>query len=167
MNRPFSLAALPLVALLATACTTLATSPSWIGGDMAVSMPAIVAAREAKAEEERIANEKLPKTIGAMHLLVMHDESLQKPPNIHRTREQARARAQEALLKIRSGVPFEEVVREYTDEPGGAERHGDLGMFDKKSMVAPFTDAAFRLKVGEVSEVVETKYGFHIIKRTE
>ncbi len=76
-------------------------------------------------------------------------------------------RAPEALLKIRGGAPFEEVVKEYTDEPGGAERGGDLGVFDRATMVKPFADAAFALKVGEVSEVIETKYGYHVIKRTE
>ena len=75
--------------------------------------------------------------------------------------------AQEALLKIRGGAAFEEVVKAYTDEPGGAERTGDLGVFDRTTMVKPFTDAAFALKIGEVSEIVETKFGFHIIKRTE
>ena len=59
------------------------------------------------------------------------------------------------------------MVKQYTDEPGGAERSGDLGTFERGTMVKPFADAAFGLKVGEVSEVVETKYGFHIIRRTE
>jgi NIMA-interacting peptidyl-prolyl cis-trans isomerase 1 len=164
---PVSLAALLLVALVTSACATLATSPDWVGGDMAVTLPALSAAQEAKEDRERRLADSLPKTIGAKHLLVMHDESLSKPPNVHRTREEARKRAQEALLKIRSGAPFDDVVREYTDEPGGVERSGDLGIFDKKSMVGPFSDAAFHLKVGEVSEVVETKYGFHVIKRIE
>ncbi len=62
---------------------------------------------------------------------------------------------------------FEEVVKQYTDEPGGAERGGDLGIFQRATMVKQFADAAFALKVGEVGEVVETKYGFHVIKRTE
>src|SRR5262249_17369988 len=107
------------------------------------------------------------KQVAAKHLLVMHKESLARPESVTRTREEARARAQEALLKVRSGAPFEDVVKEYTDEPGGADRNGDLGTFDRGTMVKPFADAAFALKVGEVSEVVETKYGFHVIKRTE
>ncbi len=97
----------------------------------------------------------------------MHAESLAKPDTVTRSREEARRRAHEVLLKIRGGTPFEDAVKEYTDEPGGAERGGDLGVFDRATMVKPFADAAFALKVGEVSEVVETKYGFHVIKRTE
>ncbi len=168
MSRRSSLLPLAALALGALpACATLATSPDWVGGDMAVTLPALSEAREAKEEQARQAEERLPHQIGAKHLLVMHDESISKPPNVHRTREEARKRAQQALLKIRSGAPFDEVAREYTDEPGGAERGGDLGIFDKKSMVGPFSEAAFHLKVGEVSEVVETKYGYHVIKRTE
>src|SRR5262249_35856436 len=108
-----------------------------------------------------------PAQVGAKHILVMHDESQSKPPGLKRTRAEAEKRAHEALLKIRGGANFDEVVKEYTDEPGGVERLGDLGVFERATMVKPFADAAFALKVGEVSEVVETKYGFHIIKRTE
>ena len=97
----------------------------------------------------------------------MHDDSAAKPEGVRRTREEAKKRAQEALLKIRGGADFIETVKQYTDEPGGAERGGDLGVFDRALMVKPFADAAFALKIGEVSEVVETKYGFHVIKRTE
>jgi NIMA-interacting peptidyl-prolyl cis-trans isomerase 1 len=168
MNRSLALAlALAVLAPLASSCATLATSPDWVGGDMAVSVPIMEAAAEAKEDRERRLADSLPKQIGAKHLLVMYNESISKPPEVHRTRAEARKRAQEALLKVRAGAPFEEVVKEYTDEPGGLERGGDLGIFDKKSMVAPFANAAFRLKVGEVSEVVETTYGFHVIKRVE
>jgi len=59
------------------------------------------------------------------------------------------------------------MVKAYSDEPGAVERAGDLGVFDRSQMVKPFADMAFALKVGEVSEIVETVYGFHIIKRTE
>lgn len=151
----------------ALGCTALATTPDWVGGGLAVEAPARAAAAEARDEQERKILASQPKEVGARHLLVMHDESLGKPESVTRTREEARRRAQEALLKIRAGEPFEQAVKEYTDEPGGAERNGDLGMFDRSTMVKPFADAAFALKVGEVSEVVETKYGFHVIKRTE
>jgi parvulin-like peptidyl-prolyl isomerase len=168
MRRPSPLALLALAAApFATACTALATYPSWVGGGMAVEAPVRVAAAEAKEERDRKLIASQPSQVGARHILVMHDDSAAKPENLHRTREEARKRAQEALLKIRGGADFAEMVKEYSDEPGSSERGGDLGVFERGTMVKPFADAAFALKVGEVSEVVETKYGFHIIKRTE
>lgn len=134
---------------------------------MAVSAPVRVAAEEAQEERERVITAKQPKEIGARHILVMHVESTSKPETIKRSRAEAQKRAQEVLLKIRGGASFDEMVREYSDEPGAAERVGDLGLFDRNTMVKGFADAAFALKVNEVSEVVETKYGFHVIKRTE
>ena len=84
-----------------------------------------------------------------------------------RTREEAKKRAEEALTKLRIGADFDALVKEYTDEPGGVERNGDLGVFDRSTMVKTFAEAAFVLQVGQVSDIVETVYGFHIIKRTE
>ena len=156
--------ALVLLASLTAGCGSLATSPSWVGGGMAVTAPERIAAEEARETRERRILASQPSQIGAKHLLIMHDDSTSKPPGLQRTRAQALARAKEALLKIRGGTPFDEVVKQYTDEPGGVERAGDLGVFDRGTMVKPFADAAFALKIGEVSEVVETKYGFHIIR---
>jgi peptidyl-prolyl cis-trans isomerase NIMA-interacting 1 len=166
-HAPLLLLPIALASIGATACSSLATSPSWIGGGMAVSAPVRIAAEEEAEERERRIVASQPKQIGAKHILVMHDESQSKPPGLERTRAAALARAKEALLKIRSGESFDEVVKKYTDEPGGVERVGDLGVFDRGTMVKPFANAAFALKVGEVSEIVETKFGFHIIKRTE
>jgi hypothetical protein len=156
-----------LIALTVTGCGSLATSPAWIGGGLAVTAPERLAAQEAKEDRDRRIIASQPSQIGAKHLLVMHDDSQSKPPGLSRNREAALKRAQEALLKIRGGQAFDEVVKAYTDEPGGVERTGDLGVFDRSTMVKPFADAAFALKIGEVSEIVETKFGFHIIKRTE
>ena len=169
MTRPATIALLSaaLAAPLVTACTTLSTSPSWIGGGLAVEAPVRIAAKEAQEERERQIIARQPSQVSARHILIMHLESTAKPETITRTKAQARQRAQEVLLKIRGGASFEEMVKQYTDEPGGAERNGNLGVFDRSTMVKPFADAAFALKVGEVSEVVETKYGFHVIKRTE
>ncbi|HHH31545.1 MAG TPA: peptidylprolyl isomerase [Polyangiaceae bacterium] len=155
-----------LALLLCGGCGSLATTPSWVGGGMAVIGPLEREREEAEAEEERVRMASEPDEIGARHILVMHAGSQAKPEEVSRTKEEARARAAEALRKIREGADFTEMVRQYSDEPGAAERGGDLGMFRREVMVKNFSDAAFGLKVGEVSEVVETAYGFHIIKRT-
>ncbi|NUQ73804.1 MAG: peptidyl-prolyl cis-trans isomerase [Polyangiaceae bacterium] len=140
---------------------------TWVGGGLEVTAPARAAEEEAKAERERARVAAQPKQIGAKHILIMHAQSKAKPDSVTRSREDARRRAEEALTKIRIGADFEAVVKEYTDEPGGVERAGDLGVFDRSTMVKSFADAAFQLAVGQVSDVVETVYGYHIIKRTE
>lgn len=156
-----------LTAALSTGCTALATSPSWTGGGLVTSAPLREAEEDAKAARERDREAREPKEIAAKHILVMHVDSTSRPAQIKRTRDEARARAQECLLKLRGGADFDEMVREYSDEPGGAERAGDLGIFERGQMVKGFSDTAFGLKINEVSEVVETQFGFHIIKRTE
>lgn len=108
-----------------------------------------------------------PSQIAARHLLVMHRESRSAPPTMLRSRAEARARAEKALAAIQNGAVFDDIAGEYSDEPGAAERGGDLGKFSRKQMVKKFSDAAFQLKVGEVSGVIETEFGFHVIKRTE
>ena len=170
MKQPTTAAGwrLALATLLTTlcGCGPLATSPSWAGGGMAVTGPLRLEAEESQLalEQERLATE--PKEIGARHILVMHADSQRKPDEVTRTREQAFKRAQQCLQKLRAGEDFIKLVEAYSDEPGAVERGGDLGMFKRDVMVKDFADAAFALKVGEVSEVVETGFGYHIIKRT-
>jgi NIMA-interacting peptidyl-prolyl cis-trans isomerase 1 len=158
---------LALTAPFTSACGALASSPGWVGGGLAVEGPAREAEQESREQQERARASSEPARIGAKHILVMHNDSARKPEGVNRTRAQAYGIAYRVLLKIRGGASFDDMVKEYTDEPGGAERLGDLGAFDRGAMVKPFSDTAFALKVGEVSEIVETNFGFHIIKRTQ
>lgn len=76
----------------------------------------------------------------------------------------ARARADSVLAEIRKGADFATLARRFSDDPGSREDGGDLGWFRRGRMVAEFEQAAFRLRPGQVSDVVETPFGFHIIQ---
>jgi hypothetical protein len=108
-----------------------------------------------------------PTTIGASHVLVMHRGSERVPPNVTRTREEARARIDDVLRRARGGEDFAALAREFSDEPGAATSAGSLGTFGRGAMVPAFERAAFALSVGQLSDVVETPFGFHVIKRTQ
>lgn len=75
--------------------------------------------------------------------------------------------ANDILNKIKSGENFEELAKEYSEDPGTAANGGNLGPFSKGMMVPEFEEAAFDLKPGEISEPVKTQYGYHIIKAFE
>ncbi len=108
-----------------------------------------------------------PERVGASHLLVQYTGAMRAPATITRTKEEAERRAKMALKKARNGADFAALVAEYSDEPGAATRQGKLGKFTRRQMVRQFSDAAFALKPGELSDIVETPFGYHIILRTE
>lgn len=78
--------------------------------------------------------------------------------------DEARALAEDLLARLREGEDFEQLARRYSEDPGTAELGGDLGWFRRGRMVQEFEEAAFSLPTGRVSEVVETEFGFHIIR---
>lgn len=84
-----------------------------------------------------------------------------------REKEAARKLAQETLAKVKAGQDFAALAKASTDEPTGKTSGGDLGRFTRDKMDKAFSDAAFALAVGQVSDVVETPFGFHIIKVEE
>lgn len=108
--------------------------------------------------------------IAASHILVAYGEAMRasdQEPVKSRTKEQALVRIREVLKKARAGDAFAALATEYSDDPSAKERGGKLGRFRYASMVKPFADAAFALCPGEISDVVETPFGYHIILRTE
>jgi parvulin-like peptidyl-prolyl isomerase len=89
------------------------------------------------------------------------------PSSVVRSKEQARAIAEEVLRRAKAGEDFARLVVDYSDEPGAGNRGGSLGRFGKGQMVGQFEAVAFKLKVHEISEIVETGFGYHVIQRTE
>lgn len=103
--------------------------------------------------------------IRAQHVLVSYQGATRSRAT--RSKEEARKLAEQLLARARAGQDFGKLASDHSDDPTAKARSGDLGYFDKTRMVKPFADAAFALKPGEISGVVETDFGFHVIKRTE
>ncbi len=90
-------------------------------------------------------------------------------------KEETNEKLQDILKRINAGEDFAELAKEYSHDPGSADEGGDLGFFTRNQMVPEFSDVAFSLDPGEVSNIVETKlqtgeglqFGFHIIKVEE
>jgi foldase protein PrsA len=75
--------------------------------------------------------------------------------------------AKDLLAKIAKGEDFAKLAEKYSTDTGSGAQGGDLGYFTKTDMVKPFSDAAFALKKGQVSGIVKSQYGYHIIKVTD
>jgi peptidyl-prolyl cis-trans isomerase C len=82
-------------------------------------------------------------------------------------KKKTRAKAGEVLKQIREGASFEKLAAEMSDDTGSKYKGGDIGFFQKGRMVPEFENAAFSLKNGELSDVIETSFGYHILKLEE
>ena len=108
---------------------------------------------------------EIPEQVRTSHILVKVDIT---DPNIdpNKTKATAKAKAEGLLAQIKAGADFAELAKANSDCPSKA-KGGDLGMFGRGQMVPPFEQAAFALKVGQISDIVETQFGYHIIKVTD
>jgi len=95
--------------------------------------------------------------VTASHILIKTDD---------KTDAEAKAKAKEVLAKAKAGEDFAKLAEKYSEGPS-ASRGGKLGSFTRGRMVKPFEEAAFSMGVGEISDLVKTEFGYHIIKVTD
>ncbi len=102
---------------------------------------------------------KVPEQLNAQHILIKAD------PENKAELAKAKAEAEKLVAQIKGGADFGELAKKHSQDEGSKERNGDLGQFTRGQMVQPFEEALLKLKKGEVSAPVETRFGWHIIKR--
>lgn len=129
-----------------------------------IMLVAVGCGEKKEAEPAKTVQPVPPGNIRASHILISYAGV--ERTTATRTKEEAEQLVKDIKAKIDGGESFEELATTYSDCPS-AEKQGDLGFFRKGQMVKPFEDAAFALKPGEVSGIVETKFGYHIIKRNQ
>ena len=104
---------------------------------------------------------KLGEAVRASHILILADEKADEA-----TKKKARAQIEAVNKRVKAGEDFAQLAKEHSQD-GSAAQGGDLDFFGRGRMVPPFEQAAFALKPGEVSDIVTTQFGYHIIKVTE
>ncbi len=128
----------------------------------AASASAAVASATPKKDEPP------PEWITAQHVLIAYKGAAKCPKAVTRTKDEARKRADEARAAALDGkMEFGDVAKLYSDDPNGQERLGSLGKIKRENVVKEFADVAFALKVDAISPVIETQFGFHVIKRNQ
>lgn len=128
-----------------------------------------ISVSDEQAQEHYDKNKKqfeTPEQVKASHILIKPDTT--SDPNVkpEQAKAVAKAKAEALLVKVRAGEDFAALAKESSSCPSSAQG-GDLGFFGKRQMVPEFETAAFAMKPGQVSELVETQYGYHIIKLTD
>ncbi len=120
-----------------------------------------VTAEQAKSfYDENLDKFKKPDSVHASHILIRV-----APKATDEEKQSAKKKGDDLLAKLKGGADFAEVAKQESGDLS-AKQGGDLGEFSRGQMVKPFEDAAFGLKPGDLSEVVETQFGYHIIKST-
>lgn len=117
--------------------------------------------------ELRQAFQEWQQTIGQRQkrpAMVFFKQIVVAPRPTAQARAVALARAESVLVELRHGADFETMARRHSDDPGTKEQGGDLGWFRRGTMVDAFDRVAFGMRVGEISEPVESPFGYHLIK---
>lgn len=115
-------------------------------------------------EQIRAAFQSQQGALGTRPATVTLQQVIIEPQPTDSARAAARAEAEDVVRQLAEGGDFEVLARRFSDDPGSKEHGGDLGWFKRGRMVPKFENVAFALRPGEISPIVETEFGFHIIK---
>jgi peptidyl-prolyl cis-trans isomerase C len=127
--------------------------------DQQVTSKVVITDEESKAYYDKNPQRfKQPEQIKASHILIKVDAKADEAK-----KAEARQKIEEVQQKLKDGGDFAALAKEYSEGPSSA-KGGDLGYFRHGQMVKPFEEAALALKPNEVSDVVETRFGYHLIK---
>ena len=105
---------------------------------------------------------KQPELAHARHILILSKESDPKAE-----KDSKREKLVQIKKKLKEGGDFAALAKQYSEDPGSKERGGDLGFFPRGQMVKPFDEAVFKMNPGDISDIVETEFGYHLIKLEE
>jgi peptidyl-prolyl cis-trans isomerase D len=111
--------------------------------------------------QQNIQDYQVPNRVHAEHILFM---TVGKPDA---EVDEIKKKAEDVLKQVKKGAKFDELAKKYSEDPGSKEKGGDLGWLIQGQTVPEFEKVAFSLQPGQVSDLVKTQYGFHIIKALE
>ena len=106
-----------------------------------------------------------PDKVRAKHILISTVDENQQPLS-EEEQEEAKSKAEEIYAKVKAGENFDQLMKEHSEDPG-LEGNEDGYTFGAGEMVPEFEEAAFALEPGQISEIVESSFGYHIIKMEE
>jgi hypothetical protein len=105
------------------------------------------------------------RAVHVRHILIRHRGAFAAGPQIERSKEEAREEAERLIERVRAGEHMQALAKDYSDDAGSASRGGYLGELKAASVSPEFERVAFSLEPGQLSGVVETNFGYHIIQR--
>jgi len=111
-----------------------------------------------KYYEDNIDQYSMPEQVRASHILLKTEG---------KDEAEAKKQAEELLAKVKGGADFAELAKKFSEDEGSRDRGGDLDFFGREQMVPEFSEAAFSLEPGQVSDLVKSNFGYHIIKVAE
>jgi peptidyl-prolyl cis-trans isomerase C len=122
-----------------------------------------------KYYDENLKNFETPEQVRASHILIkpdLIDPNVDPNADPNEAKAVAKAKAEDLLKQIKEGADFAELAKAHSNCPS-APNGGDLGFFPRGETTPAFENVAFELEIGQISDVVETEYGYHIIKTTD